>query len=191
MNTKSDVFEFKGAKALSQTIKATALSDQSDGTIGKARLTCDGHGYLAGSLIYHTGFTGDLAYLNGLKKIIAVATNTYDVLIRQGEYAAGTPAGTETARVVITLDEFYWLEGFEVHLSAASATSENLVVTKDANAGSEFDSKLYDKDMNTVQDIVNIFDIPINCDPNDLIVMTWANSNSRIWGVKFMAKRKS
>ncbi len=184
-----DVFEFKGSSAMSKTISNTAVSDQSDGTVGKVRLTCSAHGFKAGSLVYLSGFTGDLAYLNGLKKIVAVATNTFDVLIRLGQYAAGTPAGTEKVRCAVSLNEKYHFIGFELHLSAAATTSEDFEISRDANAGAEFDSKIYDQDMSGLQDIVNIFTNPIPCEAGDLLVATYDNSDGRTWGFKLMLQR--
>jgi len=190
MGHKADVFEFKGAKALSQTISGTALSDKSDDyESGAVRLTCTAHGYLAGSLIYLSGFVSPLGYLNGLKKILAVATNTFDVAVKQGKYAAGTPGGTETARVGITLDESFSLESFEIHLNAASATEEDIEIAKDGESGSQFDFKSWDRDMNGEQDKDYRWDPPPHCNADDVIVATWANTNSKTWGIKWTARR--
>jgi len=194
MGPKMDVFEFKGAKAMSQTISGTALSDQSDSyESGAVRITCTAHGYLAGSLIYLTGFVSPLTYLNGLKKILAVATNTFDVAVKQGKYAAGTPGGTETARVACSLDEDFLYEGFSFDLTVVAANTEDLEVVVDADKGAEFDSKIFDQDTNGTKNITNKEPAgeKIDLKANDLVVATWANAGSKTWGFRFLLRRKS
>lgn len=178
-----ETFEFTGAKAFSQTLGASAVTDLTGNYEKPAvRLACSAHGYLAGGLVRIDSTTN----YDGLRKIIAVATNTFDIYAK---YVAETPAGTETARVAVSLDEDYLFLGFELHLSAASATTENLVATVDAAKGSAFDTKLYSKDMNTIQDIVYYPECSIHQKANDLIVFTWSNSNSRTWGLSVKLQR--
>jgi len=187
----ADVFEFKGAAVLSNTIIATAAAAviSTGNDFDTVQLECTGHGYLAGSLIYLSGFIAPLKYLNGLKMIYAVATNTFDVRVRPGQFVAGTPAGTEVARVAITMDERYLTESIEIHLNTACATVEDLEVNKDAASGSQFDYKPWDRAMNTEKDKDMRWDPKLECNANDLMVVTWANANSRTWGIKLIARR--
>jgi len=195
MEPKMDVFEFKGAKAMSQTIGTTTVSDQSDSyERGAARLTCTAHGYLAGSLIYLSGFTGVLTYLNGLKRILAVATNTFDVSCRQGKVVVTSdPGGTETARVAATLDEDFLYEGFSWDLTVAAATTEDLEVVVDADKGAHFDSKIFDQDTSGSKNITNKEPAgeKIDLKANDLVVATWANGGNKTWGFRILLRRKS
>jgi len=193
MGTKADVFEFKGAAVLSNTIIATAIAEVvTEGSdFDTVQLECTGHGYLAGSLVYLSGFIAPLEYLNGLKLINAVGTNTFDVRLKPGTYAAGTPEGTETIRCVATLDEPFEFIGFELHLSAASATAEYLKVQKDAAKGAAFDEVYYNRDLNGIDppDAVYSFDTPIRCAADDLIVATYANSDARTFGLTIKLRR--
>lgn len=189
-----DTFHFTGAKTMSLTLGNTALSNPTTGPNNKTvRITDNAHGYLANSEIYIEGMAStpaDLTYLNGLKKITAVDTNTFDVKLGNFEtYVAGTPAGTETAGPIVTYDEYWELIGFDLTLDAASATSENFTATVDANFGSAFDANLYTKDMNTIADVVFRYSVPILLEPDDQVVFAWANTNAKTWGLRVHARR--
>jgi hypothetical protein len=43
--------------------------------------------------------------------------------------------------------------------------------------------------MNTVQDIVEIFEEPIPMEANDIIKVNYANSNDLTWAVQLMSRR--
>ena len=94
-----DTFEFEGAKTLNGTIKNTAFSTQ--GVAGgdnpnAVRVTSDAHGLTATYSKQPTIFLQNLAnaIYNGHRKILAVATNTFDIRLSV-PFAALTPAGTE------------------------------------------------------------------------------------------------
>ena len=190
-DTINDVisYEFKGAAAFSQTIGATAVSDKSTAYNSITRLTCTAHGYLAGSLVYLTGFVTPLDYLNGLRKINAIAANTLDVVTKLGTYVAGTPAGSETARCAIKIDEAFIFKGFELHLDIVGGATEDLEVVKDADAGVQFDTKIFDDDTATMLDEISIYGF-LPCKKNDIIVATYANTNTRTWGLTFYIKKR-
>jgi len=200
--TNTDIFEFEGAKALNGTIKNTALSSAVGKEGGPAALiTSDAHGltvtYSKQPLIYVQSIA-DVAYdirhspdlYNGLRRLWAVTTNNFTILLKR-PFVALTPAGTELWFVGTSYDEPWELLGFDLHLNAASATTENLILAKDAKAGAAFDAKLYSKDMNTVQDIVYRFDPVVQMNAGDVAKMTWANSNTKVWGVKLYARRSA
>lgn len=79
-------------------------------------------------------------------------------------------------------------EEVRIHLSAASSTSENFVVTLDSGRGSEYDVKLYSQDMDTVQDLIYQPVDPHEFEAEDSLVFTWTNTNSRTWGMEIVYK---
>lgn len=146
-------------------------------------LTDTSHGLLAGSLLY---IQGSVNY-NGLRKLSSVPdANSMYVY---AAFVAETLAGTETWKTMYGDNTPYEFLGFEVTLSAASATSENLTITIDSDFGSAFDNLIYSKDMNGFQHINNMFDVPRKLSADDKINVAWANSNSRTWGIKLFTKR--
>ena len=191
----ADVFEFKGAAVLSNTIIATeaAAVIETGSDFDTVQLECTDHGYLAGSLIYLSGFIAPLTYLNGLKVIYAVATNTFDVKVKPGKFVVGTPEGSEVARTVATLDEDFEFIGFNMHMDAVSTTSENLLIQKDAAKGEEFDVIYYDRDLDGIDppDIVYAFDDPLQCKAGDLIVATYPNTDDATYGLTLKLRRLS
>jgi hypothetical protein len=189
-DTRFDIFRFKGAKTLNGTIGNSALTNGSSGSdLRAAVFTSNAHGLLAGSDIFFQNLANN--DYNGLRSIHAVATNTITIKLAPNQpYAALTPAGTELWFCGVWYPVDWLLLGFDLHLSAASATSENLVLSRDADAGTHYDTNLYTKDMNAVQDIVYMLDIPFPMSGKDVAKFTWANTNSRTWGLTVYAREK-
>ena len=74
---------------------------------------------------------------------------------------------------------------FRIHLSAASATSEDLVVTVDSASGSAYDINILTEDMNAVQDLrISCLDLLLL--DGDVLTFTWANSDSRTYGLEII-----
>ena len=191
---KIDTFHFTGAKTMALTLGAT-LTVEASANPNDKRVTIgdNAHGYLANSQIFIEGMVSPNDYLNGLRKIMAVTTDTFDVQIGNFEtFAAGTPAGTETAAPIVTYDEYWELIGFDLHLNTAGATgSDTFTASINADFGDAFDTNLYSKDMNTIKDIVFRYSTPILLEPNDQAVFGWANANSRTWGLRVFARKYS
>jgi len=142
------------------------------------------HGYVAGSLIYIQGTT----YYDGMRKILSLPDANSIVIAAPGGYTAEKPAGTELFFPGVSYKTDWEFLGFELHLSAAWATSEDLTVTRDALAGSGFDTLLYTRNMNGVQDIVYRFDPAKIMRAGDVAKFAWANANSRTWGLTILAR---
>jgi hypothetical protein len=192
-----DHWYFSGDEEMNTTLDATAVSDQTSNYpelaySGVVRLTSTDHGFKAGDVpggkeancVFIQGTTN----YDGLRRIIAVAANTLDILAK---FVAETPGGTEIARPALQFDDDWLLHGFKLHLASASATSENLVCSVDANKGAAWDVNIYTKDMNTVQDVIRMFDIPIIIAPKDIVYFTWANTNNQLWGLEVITSRVS
>ena len=76
-----------------------------------------------------------------------------------------------------------------VHLSSASATSENLVISVDSRHGSAYDVVLVTQDMNTVQNLAWSPDGIIHMEEGDKLLVTWANTNTRTWGLEVICEK--
>lgn len=185
---------FSGAAATYIALDNAAVADV--GRVGPSEenivdLTVTGHGFLAGPNVmdFNCIFILGSTNYSGLKRIFSVPdANSLRIF---SKFTAETPAGTETLRTAFKSNwPFKWY-GFEIHLSAASTTSENLVVSKDAARGAGFDSKLYSKNMNGVQDIVYMVpeEEPVRCEKNTVIDLTWDNTDAVTWGVKFFVQQ--
>lgn len=187
-----DTWNFTGAKATYTTLDNAAAVDAgvnpADPREHLVTIPSTAHGFLAssGDLISCLFILGSVNY-NGLRKIHAVATNTITIV---APYVAETFAGTETIKSMISFNHAVDFLGFRIHLSAASATSENLTVDIDSNKGSAFDTNVYTKDMNTIQNITNMFSESIPLAPDDRVNVAWANSNSRTFGIDLFTRRR-
>lgn len=181
-----DTWKFTGAKTTYGTLSATAAVDAGtggqDGHQGITTLGSTAHGLLAGSLTYLQVTDS----YDGLRYIHAVATNTMNVY---ATFVAETTSTNDLWKTMYSSPHPFLFLGFSVHLTAVCANTENLVISKDANAGSAFDTKIYSKAMNGVQDIHNIFDTPKPCVGGDKIDVVWANGGSKTWGIELYTRR--
>ena len=189
MNSRVDHFLFKGAKGLSANIGATEISNQSSATDRiAARFAATAHGFLAGS---NCLIRGTVNY-NGMHRIHEVDTNIIDAIVNK--YVSGeTPGGigAETVAVGVVYDGDWELLGFEIHLDTASATAENLTITRDAEAGAQYDTILHTLAMDTLQNKLEVFANPIQMSGKDAAVFAWANTNNRTWGIRVISRRRS
>ena len=191
---KYDTICYSGAKRTYEALDAEAVVDAGHiGPNGENIVTMQGdaHGFLAGPSVqkYNCVFLLGTTYYDGLKRIHSVATNSINIF---SAFTAETTATGDTFRTAYTSSFPFEFLGFEIHLNAESETTENLVIARDCVRGETFDTKIYSKDMNGVQDISYVFPQaePILCDADDVIDLTWLNSNSKTWAIKFFVKSR-
>lgn len=200
MQGNEEHYFFSGDEEMNTTFDATAISDLSANydvsalggryREGVVRLTSADHGFKASpnqkdqNCIYIQGTTN----YDGLRMIVAVATNTIDII---APYVAETPAGSEILRPGLKFDERWLFVGFKLHLDTASATAEDLVISVDADRGAAWDYNIFTEDMNGTKDRGENYsgDNEITLEPNDIVYVTWANTNNRLWGLELVAKR--
>jgi len=190
-----NIIRFSGAKKTYATIGAPAIANV--GLTGPScenivDITSTAHGFLAGPTLWKPTCAYILGSTNyaGLKRILSVPdANSLYIF---SPYTAETPAGTETLRTAYASKYPFEFLGFEIHLSAASATSENLVIARDSVLGSTYDTKIYSKDMNAIQDIIYMIpkDEPVLCDADDVIDLTWDNTNTKTWTINFFVRSR-
>lgn len=82
----------------------------------------------------------------------------------------------------------FTFEEVRLHLSAASATSENFVITLQSHKGSVYNVVLYTYDMDTVGDLVYIPATPHVLEVGDSLLLEWTNTNLRTYGLEILYK---
>jgi hypothetical protein len=186
-----DVWCFTGAKALNNTLDNAAAVDAGIDPVTNqpiVTIPATAHGFLASSgdlnsLIFLAGTTN----YNGLRKIYAVATNTITIY---ADYVAETFGGTETIRCAIQPDYPYEYHGIEVTLNAVGGEATGLTLTKDSALSSAFDHRFHNtSDMTSVQYIDDRENPPKVCEKNDLLILGWANGQSKTFGAKIFTRR--
>lgn len=206
MNTQIDQWKFSGDGAFVANIDNDAAVDLSanypDLTLqygGVVRIPATDHGYLASGNIWGPKNDWLCVYVkgtdnyDGLRTVVAVATDTIDII---APYTAETFAGggAETLQPGFKFDHSVELIGFDLKLSSASATVENLTIVLDAAAGSAFDNVIYTLAMNTVQySSINLEELSTTqrfIDAQDEVYFNWANSNGRTFGLTIHTRRR-
>lgn len=181
-----DQFNFNGAKAMNGTLAAVAVADAGDATdlfaVDVAILT---HGYVANSLIYIQGTT----YYDGIRKILSLPDANSIVIAAPTGYTAETPVGTEVFFPGVSYNTDWLYYGFELHMSGAGTSVENLTITKDALAGPAFDTLILTQAMAAVTNLEDIhLDDPRPMKAGDVIKFAYANSSSVTWGLTIYAR---
>lgn len=190
-----EFYRFEGAKAMNGTVDAAAVVDKTatypaaHGP-GVVDITDTTHGYLASDRedIPNFIFIQGTDNYNGLRRIHSVP-DANSIFI-YAKYVAETLGASDIIRPGLQFGEEWLFRGFKLHLSAASSTTENLVISVDADAGSSFDFNIWTADMNGVQDDSKFFmsdPVPIN--RNDIVYVTWANTNAVTWGLELISQR--
>jgi len=192
--TKRDVWNYKGAKAMNGTFDAAAAADGDSVNVPYTTdLTAAAHGLLAGSLTYIEATEN----YNGLRMIKSLPDANSMVIY--AKFVAETLAGTDSWKTMFTYD--FWAQGelrpgspyeflgFYLTLDAAAATaSEEFTITIDAAKGSEFDNRIYTKDMNGLQHINYKFDEAKQCESGDKLDCRFANANTNTWGLTLFTR---
>ncbi|TET68693.1 MAG: hypothetical protein E3J56_11065 [Candidatus Aminicenantes bacterium] len=147
--------------------------------------TAAAHNLVAGGAITLEGTTN----YDGTYMILEVPTTT--TLIVESVYIAETLTTTDLFKLTLAPGQAFEFNGFRLHLNAASATTENLTITLDGGAGTDiFDTEIYSKDMNGVQNIIWMpEDGPIPFGKDDELDFAWANSNTKTYGVEALWRR--
>lgn len=192
-----EVFRFEGAKAANGTVDSAAVVDVSSSFpdiqrqgLGVVDITDTAHGYIAGDsveLANHVYLRGTANY-NGIHRIHSVpdANSLYIV----ANFTAESLSTSDTIGPGMSFPEQWLFRGYKLHLAAAATTSENFVISVDAAAGSNFDYNIVTSNMNNVQDLGRFFmDDPVPINKNDVVYVTWANTNTKAWGLELWAQR--
>jgi len=109
---------------------------------------------------------------------------TWDTKYEKIHYARATGASA-LAKTLAPGVPFRLIE-VRIHLSAASATSENFTITMDSGTNAVHDMLLYSKDMNGVSDVAWILEENRYFESADELDFAWANTNTRTWGLELI-----
>ena len=181
---KHDTWFFTGTKTSYGTlIAAAAASSNAVDPPFTTDIPTSTHGMLAGSLIYIQGTTN----YDGLRKILSVPDSASMVIY--AKFVAETFSTGDTWKTMYSSPHPFEFLGFEFHSTAAIANVENLIINIDAAAGAAYDKKIYQKAMNGVQSIDNMFDAPRQCMGGDKIDVVFPNAGSKTWGIKLYTRR--
>lgn len=176
-----------GTGTLTATISGAPVEEATDWSLGlhAQQLVIinlpSGHGFAAGSHLYINGTTN----YDGVREVTTVTSS--GITIKVDKFVAETPAGTETAAFTVAPGADFILLEMNLHLSSASATVENFVVTLDANAGSAYDEVIFTQAMNGEADVSWIGERRFA--DGDRLDFTHANSNSRTYGLTVKYRR--
>lgn len=105
--------------------------------------------------------------------------------VRTPSTATGSGALSET----ISYPQAFQLEEVRIKVGSAPTTVENLTITIDSSAGAAYDTLLAAIPMAGVTSYVWIPDKAALCVAGDNIVIAWANTDSRTWGITYIYRR--
>lgn len=118
------------------------------------------------------------------------------LLEKLGVLAGASPvvtnvSGTGAISISYSPDAAFWLHEVTLRLTGGlPTTSENFVITLDANDGAQFDTILASEDMSEDSTIDLDYTPPEGprlCEAGDAIKVTWANSEGRTYGLRIVA----
>lgn len=194
---KLEFYRFEGTENFDVALQAVAVVDKSstyrNEKPGVVEIHSTAHSFKVGDrrdIPNHIFIKGTDNY-DGLHVIFAEAPVDANSLYLIAKYVAETTATADYMYPGLQFDEPWEFVGFKFHGDADGATTENLVIQLDSDAGSLFDTVLYTRDMNGVTDIVYMFDVPVPIRQNDVVKCTWANTGSVNWGLELIAQRLS
>lgn len=169
-----------GTKAMNGTLANSAVTDNSDGTVG---IAITAHGLSAGNQVLIAGTTN----YNGVHTILSVDTNVINIT---ATYVAETPAGTETYKTCFKnpYNKDFQMAEVRLTLSAAGGANEAYSIKLDHQEDSKFDVTI-DTEANMtaiVTDIWNAWNDRRCFNKGDVIYFEYANTNSRTWGIEIV-----
>lgn len=94
--------------------------------------------------------------------------------------------GTGTMNHTFAPGKEFVFEEVRLHLNEVPTTEQDFVITLVSSKGDVYNVKLYSKDMNAVQDVVYQPENPHEFISKDSLTFTWANANSKIWGMEII-----
>ena len=177
---KYDELIFNGAKATNGTLDNDDAVDAGGGLV---TIPITAHGLKVGSQIV---IAGSVAY-DGNYVVQAVAANTITV---KATYVAEEFAGTETFVSGWKMPYKGTIAGIAAKLSAGVASSELMYINIDADRGADFDFSVDSHDFDTLTNWAEMYANPFPFDKDDIIMVTFANSTSKTFGVRLFLDKE-
>lgn len=100
-----------------------------------------------------------------------------------------TATGSGALSVNISYLGAFQLEELRIHCDSAPVASENLTITVDAAAGSQYDCLIKSIPMAGVTNYVWIPDPPALFVRGDVVNIAWTNTNTVTWGLTYVYRR--
>ena len=133
-----DVIYFEGTKAMTATIKATAVEDLGNGRVRFQ--TTAAHGFVATEAVpIQMEIEGTTNYDNVRQVVNISAVDKFDIV---SPFVAETPAGTETIKFNVAPGRPFMLKNFEMSLDTAPTTAEDLTIDLDSSRGANYDHNI-------------------------------------------------
>ena len=181
---------YMGRAALAAAADAVDAGAVASALDGKAvDITNSGGGWYTGSTLE---ITHTINY-DGMSTILAQPDVNSMVMSCNGFIAETLTTDDDVNPWIFFNDDRRWeLLQFEMHLSAAGDAAENLTLQKDANVLADiFDTTIYTKDTNGVQDIIWTPPKGVILEGKDRLKLAWANGGTaRNWGATFYYRRE-
>lgn len=135
-------------------------------------------------------------YTNGTLEPVTLVANgdgTFSVMVSTaGTNAPVVTNATNSGAINTTYNPSaaFYLENITVHLNAVPTTSENLVITLDANDGAAYDTTLFEEDLAAINEDNIVFspNTPILCESGDKIVVTYTNTDANTYGLRIVTR---
>lgn len=179
-----NVIKAAGSGAMNTTLSATAAASQGyNGNYTVVRLGITADLFDADSVVFITNTEN----YDGMRTIVNAPAGYIDVNCPEGFTAETTSTG-DTVRVGFQVKGRTLFKGFHINLNSAPTTSEDFTVDLDAASGSDFDDNIYTEDFSVLSttDLINMFEEPIVLETGDIIIFSWANSDTKTWGLKMI-----
>uniref|UniRef100_A0A6M3IKN9 Uncharacterized protein n=1 Tax=viral metagenome TaxID=1070528 RepID=A0A6M3IKN9_9ZZZZ len=171
-----------GAKSMSDTITAGAITLNGDGTV---TVTVNAHGFAVDSMVYYQGTT---AY-NGLHKLTAVAANTQTFAVTNE--IAETMGGTETCDIIVKPEVPFTLHEVRLNVGVAATTAENFTMQLDSGYGAAWDCILDTVPMAGETDIHRMPTRPMRFQAGDALLFDWTNTDAKTWSIEIVYGTRS
>jgi len=114
----------------------------------------------------------------------AAARDVWDT--RNVQVTRAIATGSAALDTTLAPGEAFRIVEVRIHLSAASATSENFTITLDSYAGDAYDVVLKSQDLNGLSNFVWVPEDERYFHKNDELDFAWANTNTRTYGLEIL-----
>jgi len=177
---------WSGTKKINGTVDNAAVVDNGDGTV---QIPITAHGMSEGNFIILAGTTN----YNGVHEIVSLDTDYINIT---ATYAAENLAGTETYKNCFQINpniQDYQILEIRLTLSAVGGAAEAYSIDLDSAQGAAWDVQLdTEANMTAVQySIWKAWTERRYFNGGDIITFSYANTNSKTWGIELIYRRQS
>lgn len=125
-----------------------------------------------------------LALIVGLLATPAISRDTWDT--KNVQVTRATATGAVAVATTLAPGVAFRIIEVRIHLSAASATSENFTIALDSYAGAAYDAVILSQDLNGSTDFVWVPAERRYFHKTDELDFAWANTDTRTYGLEIL-----